>query len=227
MKKTAPKLTQLADLKQVKKEIERQAAEAAAKEAARIEAEKKRRAEKELFANSVGRVKPLVAEKKAHLLPDLPPPIPAQKQLDEQAVLREALSDEWDTESLLDTDEALSFRRPGIGADVVRKLRKGEWSVQKQLDLHNLRTEEARDALGHFIRESYKNGIRCVRVVHGKGLGSPGKVSVLKPKVQSWLIQKNQVLAFVQATPAQGGAGALVVLLQGGAARIARAEATV
>jgi DNA-nicking Smr family endonuclease len=91
--------------------------------------------------------------------------------------------------------------------------------VQAQLDLHNLRTEEARDALGQFIREKYKQGMRCVRVVHGKGLGSPGKVSVLKPKVQSWLIQKNQVLAFVQATPAQGGAGALVVLLQGGAAK--------
>ena len=223
MRNALPKLNQLADLKQIKKEIEHQAALAAAAEAARIEAEKKRRAEKELFADTVGKVKPLLTEKKAHLLPDLPPPIPAQRQRDEQAVLREALSDEWDTSSLLDTDEALSFRRPGIGLDVVRKLRRGEWSVQAQLDLHNLRTEEARDALGSFIRESHKNGIRCVRVVHGKGLGSLGKVSVLKPKVQSWLIQKNQVLAFVQATPLQGGAGALVVLLQGGAARIARA----
>lgn len=225
MKKTTPKLHQLADLSQIKREIERQATEAEAREASRIEAERMRRAERDLFTNTVGRVKPLLAEKKANLLPDLPPPIPAQKQLDEQAVLREALSDEWDTSSLLDTDEALSFRRPGIGIDVIRKLRKGDWSVQRHLDLHNLRTEEARDALGVFIRECYKNGIRCVRVVHGKGLGSPGKVSVLKPKVQSWLIQKNQVLAFVQATPAQGGAGALVVLLQGGAARVARAQA--
>jgi DNA-nicking Smr family endonuclease len=223
MKNTVCKLTQLADLKLVKKEIERQAIQAAALVAARIEAEKIQRIEKELFSKCVGQVKPLVVAKKANLVLDLPPPIPAQKQRDEQAVLREALSDVWDTASLLDTDEALSFRRPGIGADVVRKLRKGQWSVQKQLDLHNLRTEEARDALGQFIRESYKNGIRCVRVVHGKGLGSPGKVSVLKPKVQSWLIQKNQVLAFVQATPAQGGAGALVVLLQGGQARVARA----
>ncbi len=224
MSKAALKITQLADLKQVKKEIERQAAQAAALKAAQEEAEKKRRAEKELFSNSVGRVKPLVVEKKANLVAELPLPIPAQKQRDEQSVLREALSDEWDTSSLLDTDEALSFRRPGIGVDVVRKLRKGEWSIQKQLDLHNLRTEEARDALGKFIRECHKNGIRCVRVVHGKGLGSPGKVSVLKPKVQSWLIQKNQVLAFVQATPVQGGAGAIVVLLQAGQARAARAN---
>jgi DNA-nicking Smr family endonuclease len=209
------KINALADLKLVKKEIERQAAEALALQTAKQEAEKKRKAEKELFANSVGRIKPLATEKKVRLAPELPAPIPVQKQLDEQAVLREALSDEWDTGSLLDTDEALSFRRPGVGVDVVRKLRKGEWSVQSHLDLHNLRTEEARDALGQFIRECYKQGIRCVRVVHGKGLGSPGKVSVLKPKVQSWLIQKNQVMAFVQATPGQGGAGALVVLLQG------------
>jgi DNA-nicking Smr family endonuclease len=214
------KVSAMADLKLMKKEIERQVAEKAAIELAKREEEKKHKVEKELFAISVGRVKPLVAEKKAMLMFDLPAPIPVQRQLDEQSVLREALSDEWDTSSLLDTDESLSFRRPGIGLDVLRKLRKGEWSIQKQLDLHNLRTEEARQALGQFIRDSYKNGIRCVRVVHGKGLGSPGKVSVLKPKVQSWLIQKNQVLAFVQATPAQGGAGALVVLLQGGSARI-------
>jgi DNA-nicking Smr family endonuclease len=142
-----------------------------------------------------------------------------QQQLDEQRVLRETMSDEWDTSSLLDTDEALSFRRPGIGPDVVRKLRKGDWSVQAQVDLHSLRTDEAREALGGFIRESFKTGLRCVRVVHGKGLGSPGKVPVLKSKVQSWLIQKNQVLAFVQATPAHGGAGALLVLLQSHAVR--------
>ncbi len=218
------KINQLADLKLVKKEIERQAHEQAAQLQARLEAEKKRKAEKELFANSVGRVKPLLIDKKARLAPELPAPIPVQRQLDEQSVLREALSDEWDTGSLLDTDEALSFRRPGVGVDVVRKLRKGEWSIQSQLDLHNLRTDEARQALGQFIRECHKQGLRCVRVVHGKGLGSPGKVSVLKPKVQSWLIQKNQVMAFVQATPLQGGAGALVVLLQGGAARLARAQ---
>ena len=76
------------------------------------------------------------------------------------------------------------------------------------------RVDEAREALGAFIRESHRNGIRCVRVVHGKGLGSPGKAPVLKEKVHKWLVQKAEVVAFVQAQPAQGGAGALVVLLQ-------------
>ena len=130
--------------------------------------------------------------------------------------MREAISDEFDVESLLDTDDALSFRRPGMGPDVTRKLRRGGWSIQGQIDLHGLRREDARDALSQFVKDAHKTGWRCVRVVHGKGLGSPGKTPVLKGRVQSWLIQKNEVLAFVQARPAQGGAGALVVLLAQG-----------
>ena len=215
----APKLQSMADLKSIKKEIDRQAAERAAQEAARLALIKQQREEKEMFSIAVGRVSPLPHKDRSNLAKEQPPPIPVQQQLDEQRVLRETMSDEWDTSSLLDTDEALSFRRPGIGPDVVRKLRKGDWSVQAQVDLHSLRTDEAREALGGFIRESFKTGLRCVRVVHGKGLGSPGKVPVLKSKVQSWLIQKNQVLAFVQATPAHGGAGALLVLLQSHAVR--------
>jgi DNA-nicking Smr family endonuclease len=215
----ATKLQSMADLKSIKKEIDRQAAERAALEAARLALIKQQREEKEMFSIAVGRVSPLPHKDRSNLAKEQPPPIPVQQQLDEQRVLRETMSDEWDTSSLLDTDEALSFRRPGIGPDVVRKLRKGDWSVQAQVDLHSLRTDEAREALGGFIRESFKTGLRCVRVVHGKGLGSPGKVPVLKSKVQSWLIQKNQVLAFVQATPAHGGAGALLVLLQSHAVR--------
>jgi DNA-nicking Smr family endonuclease len=82
------------------------------------------------------------------------------------------------------------------------------------VDLHGLRSDEAREALTAFIRESHRQGIRCVRVVTGKGLGSPGKAPVLKDKVHRWLVQKAEVVAFVQAPPMQGGAGALVVLLQ-------------
>jgi DNA-nicking Smr family endonuclease len=216
------KLNQWSDLKKLKHDMALQAEQEAQREAARLAAVRLAQERQELFSRAVGPVLSLKAKKTAHLVHTLPAPIPTQRQNDERAVLREALSDEWDTSSLLDTDEALSFRRPGVGADVIRNLRRGEWSIQKELDLHDLRTDEAREALGQFIRSCHKQGVRCVRVVHGKGLGSPGKVSVLRPKVQSWLIQKNQVLAFVQATPSQGGAGALVVLLQAGEARLAR-----
>ena len=139
-----------------------------------------------------------------------------QQQLDEQRVLLEAISDEFDATTLLDVDDALSFRRPGIGTDVTRKLRKGDWSIQREIDLHGLRREDAREALAAFIRLAVRDGVRCIRVVHGKGLGSPGKTPVLKSKVQGWLVQKNEVLAFVQARADEGGAGALVVLLKPG-----------
>jgi len=213
----------LKDLKAVRQEIETRARLAADAEAARLAAAAKAKAEKELFSRAVGPVKALPARHlpgspghRASLPPAQPVPIPVQQQRDELAVMREAISDEFDVESLLDTDEALSFRRPGMGPDVVRKLRRGSWSIQGQLDLHGLRREDAREALAQFIKDACKTGWRCVRVVHGKGLGSPGKTPVLKGKVQSWLIQKQEVLAFVQARPAEGGAGALVVLLTQG-----------
>jgi DNA-nicking Smr family endonuclease len=208
----------LADLKRLKKEIDAAAALAQAKleaeRAAAALAAKRKAAAQNLFKAAVGKVQPMAPLDLADLKPTPPPPTPLQRERDAAAALQESLSDEVDVTTLLDTDEHLSFRRPGVGMDVVHKLRKGKWSIQRQIDLHGLRSDEARDALGSFIRESHKHGIRCVRVVHGKGLGSPGKAPVLKEKVHRWLVQKAEVVAFVQAPPMQGGAGALVVLLQ-------------
>ena len=207
----------LKGLKAVKAELEARVKLAKEMEAARKAAIAKAKAEQDFFALAVGPIKPLPAKHRPGHRASLPvvqaAPIAVQHQLDELAVMREALSDEFDVETLLDTDDALSYRRTGIGTDVTRKLRKGGWSIQGQVDLHGLRREQAREALVDFIKDAARMGWRCVRVVHGKGLGSPGKTPVLKGKVQSWLIQKNEVLAFVQARPAQGGAGALVVLL--------------
>lgn len=187
---------------------------------AQAEARAARERERNLFALSIGKVTPLRARNQVNFQEPAPPPLPLQLVLDEQNVLREAMSDEFDVSTLLDVDDQLSFRRTGIGLDVTRKLRGGHWSIQRQLDLHGLRSDEAREALGQFIRLSHRTGVRCVRIVHGKGLGSPGRTPVLKGKVQRWLVQKKEVLAFVQARPAEGGAGALVVLLQPGKRRM-------
>jgi DNA-nicking Smr family endonuclease len=208
------KINSLADLKKVKKEIEAQALRDAALAAQRAAEAKKLAAQRNLFQAAVGKVERLPDKGLANLAPAPPAPIPKQREIDEAAAYQEAISDEVDVTTLLDTDDQLSFRRPGVGPDVAQKLRRGKWSIQKQIDLHGLRSDEAREVLTAFIRDAHKQGIRCVRVVHGKGLGSPGKTPVLKDKVHRWLVQKAEVVAFVQAQPAQGGAGALVVLLQ-------------
>jgi DNA-nicking Smr family endonuclease len=180
----------------------------------RAEAHKRSEAERDLFQRAAGKVERLREHGRVHHAPDPVAPIPAQRQLDDQRVLKEAISDEFDASTLLEVDDALSFRRPGVGIDVARKLRRGEWTIQSEIDLHGLRTDDAREALAAFLREAMRQGMRCVRVVHGKGLGSPGKTPVLKGKVHSWLVQKDEVLAFVQARGDEGGAGAVVVLLK-------------
>ncbi len=212
---TPPKLrlTALADLKQVKVDIARRTGLEALASAQRALVRQRADAERKLFANAAGQVKALPDKRRTLLKQEPPAPVPRQQLLDDKAVMVEAISDEFDVSTLLDVDDTLSYRQSGIGTDVTRKLRRGNWSIQAQLDLHGLRSDEARERLGAFIRESSKNGVRCVRIVHGKGLGSPGKAPVLKNKVHGWLVQKKEVLAFVQAKPADGGAGAVVVLL--------------
>lgn len=189
------------------------AAEQAAQQLARERAEQAER-ERHCFEQALGPVQRLPPHGRREHPPLRPPPVPVQRRADEAAVMRAALSDAFDVETLLHTDEFLSFRRPGLGTDVVRRLRQGHWAIQAELDLHGLRTDEARERLAQFIREVHRRGLRCVRVVHGKGLGSPGKTPVLKGRVHSWLVQRSEVLAFVQARPADGGAGALLVLLR-------------
>lgn len=213
----------LAELRPLRRALQEAAAQQAAQAQAQREAQQRAQRERHLFAHTVGAVQPLKssAAHNRHLPPpSAPEPLPLQRLQDEQRVLHEAMSDEFDVSTLLDVDDQLSFRRPGIGLDVTRKLRGGHWSIQRQLDLHGLRSDEAREALGQFIRLSHRTGVRCVRIVHGKGLGSPGRTPVLKGKVQRWLVQKKEVLAFVQARPLDGGAGALVVLLQPGKRRL-------
>ncbi len=208
------KARSLQDLAAIKAKLVADAEQAAALEAAKLKAQRRAKAEKNLFVRAVGAVTTLDHAPRVDLSPMPAPPLAQQQIRDDINVLRESLSDDFDVSTLLDTDDELSYRSQGIGTDVTQKLRKGHWSLQGQIDLHGLRSDEAREALGQFIRDASKRGWRCVRIVHGKGLGSPGKTPVLKSKVQRWLVQKTEVLAFVQAKGSEGGAGALVVLLK-------------
>lgn len=203
-----------AALKGLRAQIKAEEEARKAAEAERMRREQESRRDTELFRKAIGDVIRLEPSNKAEPSLPRPLPIPRQHLADEQAALAESLSDEFNVDTLLDTDEALSYARIGIGADTLRKLRRGHWVIQAQLDLHGMRRDEAREALAEFLRNAVKRGMRCVRIVHGKGLGSINKEPVLKSKVRSWLVQKDEVMAFCQARAAEGGSGALVVLLK-------------
>ena len=171
--------------------------------------------DRSLFRQAVADAKPLPHDGKVLRKKVAPPPYPVQSHLDEQEALRESLAADWTAEDWLDTGDEPNFLRPGISRQVLRKLRSGTWVIQNELDLHGLDRHQARDALGDFLASCVKRGVRCVRVIHGKGLGSKNREPVLKTKVKHWLTQREEVLAYCQARPVDGGSGALVVLLKG------------
>jgi DNA-nicking Smr family endonuclease len=166
------------------------------------------------FRDAVADVTPLTIRARAEHDRPPHPPLPTKRWEDDAQVLVASVSDEFEIDTLLHTDEELSFRRPGVGPDVLRKLRRGDWVIQDAIDLHGCRSDEARELLAAFLRDALKRGLRCVRVVHGKGLGSKDRQPVLKGKARLWLAQRDEVIAFCQARPAEGGSGALVVLLK-------------
>jgi DNA-nicking Smr family endonuclease len=210
----ASRFKDFAALKSVRAALKEQDDARRRAEAERLREEIEARRDADLFRKSIGDVCPLPPSDKAAPALPLPLPIPLQHLADEQAALAESLSDEFNVDTLLDTDATLSYARPGIGADVLRKLRRGHWVIQGQLDLHGMRRDEAREALAEYLRNAVKRGVRCVRIIHGKGLGSVNREPVLKNKVRSWLVQKEEVIAFCQARGDEGGAGAVVVLLK-------------
>lgn len=207
-------LAHLAQLREALAQSARQQREAKAAEQRHAEQRMDAAAE---FRAAVGSVTPLAIKQRVEHDRPPHPPVAHQRIEDERQVLIAAVSDDFEIDTLLHTDAELSFRRPGIGPDVLRKLRRGDWTIQDHIDLHGLRVDEARELLGQFLREALRRGLRCVRIVHGKGLGSKDRQPVLKGKTRVWLAQRDEVIAFCQARPAEGGSGALIVLLRPGA----------
>ncbi len=160
--------------------------------------------EQALLRDALKGVAPLRNPGKASLQRRPPAPIPVQTLREDERVLQDSLSDQLPMEVGLETGEELVFLRNGLSNQVLKKLRRGFWATQDHLDLHGSRTEEARTLLVSFLNEALKHGLRCVRIVHGKGLRSKG----------NWRGQRDEVLAFVQARPEDGGSGAVMVLLK-------------
>ena len=212
-------LKDFADLKALGETLKEQEQARALEKAARDKREQLARAEANVFRGSLGGVKP-IPESDRYVAPMAAIPVRGGAgkvrtvEEDNACVMRESLSDQFDVDGLLEDDPTLSYSAPGVGADVVRKLRKRHWPVQDELDLHGLTRDTARDQVGDFLRRAVKRGLRCVRVIHGKGYGSARGEPVLRSMVHSWLVQKDDVVAFCIANKGDGGHGALIVLLK-------------
>lgn len=166
------------------------------------------------FRAAVADATPLPPPNRVLLGNRLPPPRPLHTLADERAALRESLHGAIGLQDRLEGGDEPNYLRHGLAMTVLKDLRRGRWVIQDAIDLHGMNREQARSALAHFLHEALQHGIRCVRVVHGKGLRSPGRQAVLRQLVRGWLMQKNEVLAYCQAKPHDGGEGALVVLLR-------------
>ena len=143
-----------------------------------------------------------------------PSPRPRQRELDEEAAIVESLYGPLEIDDLLAIGDAESFLRPGLPRSVLRDLRRGRWTIQNHTDLHGLNRHEAHEEVSRFLAESMLAGKRCVRIVHGRGHGSPGREGILRQFVKSWLSRSKNVLAFCHPPPNDGGEGALWILLR-------------
>ncbi len=142
-----------------------------------------------------------------------PKPVPRQRYREEAQIHHDMLSEAFDPAEL-ETGEELVYLRPGMQQSVLRKLRRGQYSVMAELDLHGFVVREARAEVSAFLHECQLRYITCVRIIHGKGYGSHQKQPVLKHKLNHWLQQIDAVLAFSSARSADGGTGAVYVLLK-------------
>jgi len=166
------------------------------------------------FREALEGVQPLKRQKRAELRAPPPAPIPEQRQRDERAALAESLEAPLSVDDALDSGEELAYLRDGLSRQVLRKLRRGHWVVQAEIDLHGQTRVEAAASVALFLRDCVAAGKRCLRIVHGKGLGSRNREPILKAKLGKWLPRRAEVMAFCQAPASQGGSGALLVLLK-------------
>ena len=164
-------------------------------------------------------VSPIKPVNRARIAAPDPAPVPRHRLADERDALEaskygdDPAPQSWDIGQEHEGEQ--TFLRAGLGTDVLGKLRRGHWKVQAELDLHGHDSGEAHDALADFLVDARSSGMRCVRVIHGKGLTSPNREPVLKGKVRRWLARWDDVLAYCEAPQHAGGGGAVIVLLRG------------
>jgi DNA-nicking Smr family endonuclease len=178
--------------------------------------------EDEEFRRATLGVEPIAQPRRQPSSARRPAPIPKHTLHDERAVLAESVHGPISIDDAIDSGEELVFLREGLARQTLRKLRRGHWVVQDSLDLHGMNRFEAAESVAAFVRRCAFRGLRCVRIVHGKGLGSRNREPILKGKLRAWLAPRDEVLGFCQAPNHYGGSGAVLVLLKPTAAKNAR-----
>lgn len=169
--------------------------------------------EKRLFRAAMAQVSRHRPAPRAPTRAPIPSAKPRSTEADELAVIAELRSGPMEMDPVEGTD-ALAFRSPGIQDRVWRRLQRGSYRFGAELDLHGLNREAAYREVAAFISDSRARGIRCVRIIHGKGLRSPNSGPVIRKLIDQWLRRRADVLAFCTARPHDGGTGAIYVLLR-------------
>jgi len=159
-----------------------------------------------LFRAAIGEVKPLAEQNRI-----TPKPTP-RKPLLRSPISPPAIPDAWSDSA--DGDAPDEFLGNGLSRMALRKLRRGSQPVQDRLDLHGLHTSAARKLLQEFLHEAVRRNLRCVLVIHGKGLNSPGGEAVLRKLTRHWLTRHPEVMGYCDAPPKEGGSGAVMILLK-------------
>ncbi|MEE9397176.1 MAG: Smr/MutS family protein [Methylococcales bacterium] len=164
--------------------------------------------ERQLFRNTVGKVKPLKSNKTLLRTGDKPKPVPRRRSIELHAIHDNC------GHPTLHHDDSVSFIANGVRRDVIKNLRRGQYEIEADLDLHGQTAYQAKQTLLQFLQFSTRHSLRCVHIIHGKGYRSPDSYPILKNKVDGWLRQHPDVLAFCSSTLTDGGTGAIYVLLR-------------
>jgi DNA-nicking Smr family endonuclease len=165
-----------------------------------------------LFRDAIGRIRPLKQAAAPVPRKPRPPPHPAQAERDEARVRGELLAHDFDPAAIEVGDE-IHYLKPGQPQRLLKQLRRGHFSVRAELDLHEMTVPVAREAVRAFLDDAIARREYCVRIIHGKGLRSRADGPVLKRMTAALLLRRKDVLAYASARPAQGGTGAVIVLL--------------
>lgn len=167
--------------------------------------------DRDLFRQSVADIQPLATDKVLLRKPSKPKPFPKPKIHQDEHLLQDFIDENLE---IVGAEDSISYAKPGISKNVLKKLRQGYFGLDAELDLHGLTSAEAQRQLLQFLSTSIEKNYRCLHIVHGKGYRSPDNQPVLKNNLNSWLRKHNDVLAFCSASAKDGGTGAVLVLLR-------------